>query len=112
MAPLQDVVASFNIVQDPARPGQWLGYYEGGMPASGKEDWTLGLARASNPLGPWTKDPRNPILNGNLTCDRSRQFNPKCGGPADRRGGDARPAHQRRVLVSRTRNRRAQPSAL
>ena len=49
----KDVVASFNIVADPAKPGGWLGYYEGGMPASGREDWSLGLARTV-PAGPKT----------------------------------------------------------
>jgi hypothetical protein len=47
----KDVVASFNIIPDPERPGAWLGYFEGGMPPSGKEDWSMGVARAPSPLG-------------------------------------------------------------
>ena len=76
----KDVVASFNILPDPEKPGQWLGYFEGGMPPSGKEDWSMGVARAPSPLGPWTKDPKNPILDGNRTCDPGREFVGKCGG--------------------------------
>jgi hypothetical protein len=30
--------------------------------------------------GPWTKDPKNPILDGNRTCDPDREFVGKCGG--------------------------------
>eukprot|EP01051_Picozoa_sp_SAG22_P001977 SAG22_NODE_83_length_21704_cov_58.556584_20_plen_332_part_00 len=76
----KDVVASFNIIPDPDKPGAWLGYFEGGMPASGKEDWSLGVARAPGPLGPWTKHAGNPILDGNKTCDPSREFKGHCGG--------------------------------
>ena len=62
-------------MEDPANPGTWLGYYEGGMPADAHEEWSMGLATAPSPLGPWAKHPANPILNGSETCDRARQFN-------------------------------------
>ena len=39
----KDVVASFNILPDPENAGHWLGYFEGGMPPSGKEDWSWAL---------------------------------------------------------------------
>jgi hypothetical protein len=76
----KDVVASFNIIPDPEKAGAWIGYFEGGMPPSGKEDWSMGVARAPSAWGPWTKDPSNPILNGNLTCDPAREFKGHCGG--------------------------------
>ena len=75
----KDVTASFNILPDPDVEGQWLGYYEGGMP-DGQEDWTLGLAKASSPLGPWEKYAGNPILQGNATCDSKREFQGVCSG--------------------------------
>jgi hypothetical protein len=76
----KDVVASFNIIPDPEKPGAWLGYFEGGMPADQHEEWSMGVAHAASPLGPWKKSPNNPILQGNRTCDPSREFNKHCGG--------------------------------
>lgn len=43
------------------------------------ECWTLGLARAPGPLGPWKKDPK-PVLEGKKVCDNSRSFSGSCGG--------------------------------
>jgi len=77
----KDSVASFNIMPDPEKPGTWLGFFEGGM-GPGSSGWTLGLARASHPLGPWHKHPGNPILLGSATVDTKRCFhtNPNCDG--------------------------------
>jgi len=83
----KDVAASFNILPDPSNPGQWLGWYEGGMGAeqcnatqpNPGECWTLGLARAPHPLGPWTKHPE-PVLEGRKVCDSARTFSGSCGG--------------------------------
>jgi hypothetical protein len=39
--------------------------------------WSLGLARASSPTGPWRKSEENPILNGSAVCDPKREFTGK-----------------------------------
>ena len=75
-----DVVASMNILPDPTKPGGWLAYYEGGMGNGTGGKWSLGLARADSPLGPYRKDPRNPILSGAAVCDARREFDSVCNG--------------------------------
>ena len=72
-------VASMNLLPDPARPGAWLGFYEGGHRTQ-RALWSVGLARADSPLGPWRKDPRNPVLQGAAACDPSREFHGVCNG--------------------------------
>ena len=54
-------------------------YYEGGSPTSPGTTWkwSLGLARASSPTGPWRKSEENPILNGSAVCDPKREFTGK-----------------------------------
>ena len=80
------VVASMNVMPNPRPAGVadlWLGYYEGGMGnrslADGK--WSMGLATAPSPGGPWAKHARNPILSGAAVCDAAREFTGKdCAG--------------------------------
>ena len=76
----ESVVASFNILPDPKHEGAWIGFYEGGMGPGSGGLWSMGVARAPHPLGPWTKSDKNPVLAGNRTCDPSREFAKHCGG--------------------------------
>jgi hypothetical protein len=70
----QDTVASMNIMPDPESPGSWLGFFEGGMGPGSDGSWTMGVARASSPTGPWTKSPANPVLSGAKVHDPARCF--------------------------------------
>ena len=88
-----------NIMRNPeknhAAEEAWLGWYEGGIDDDTDGKWTLGFATAPHALGPWfvvcssvtililasphhytdrTKYAGNPIMQGNVTCDASRQF--------------------------------------
>jgi len=80
------VVASMNMMPHPSKPSEWLGWYEGGYieadqcPDGNDECWTLGLASAPGPEGPWTKYPGNPILKGIKVCDKNRSFTGSCSG--------------------------------
>ena len=77
-----DDVASFNLMRNPKPTGAhdaWLGWYEGGYGA-GVDKWSLGLATAPHPTGPWAKHAANPILKGEAVCDAAKEFDGVCNG--------------------------------
>lgn len=77
-------VACFNILADPEKPGQWLGFYAASGESSPDYPWPIGLgvARAASPLGPWHKSPHNPVIAGNATHDPKHCFkgDTRCSG--------------------------------
>jgi beta-xylosidase len=65
------VVASGNILEDPQNPGKYLMFYEGGHHVDkGEVYWSVGLAYGDTPAGPWVKHQANPIVKGELACDK------------------------------------------
>ena len=44
------------------------------------DKWSLGLATAPHPKGPWTKHAANPVLSGDKVCDEAREFDGICNG--------------------------------
>jgi xylan 1,4-beta-xylosidase len=57
-----------NLIEGPfvKRRGPWFYLFYSGNACCGRAcDYALGVARAKSPLGPWEKNPANPILAGN-----------------------------------------------